>query len=445
MVELRKAPFLKKASLLSKDPLGFMEFLTSEYGDFVHYHGGLFNFYFINDADLVRDALKETNGQYNKRNKFFSRFLIIGRNGLLSSEGPYWQRQRRMLNPFFTQRSIKQFYKDIEAANQSLEMKWKKHAEKGDSFDICHDMFTLSLDVVGRSLFNLELPSFQADIQRWSKVFFDFLTRIPVPIISELWFPSPINIKLKKALTEFDSLCHKIIEDRRSTPNPPDDFLQKLLTIKNEETQQGMTDQEITEELLSFILAGHETTSHTLSWTWYWLAMNPACYRKVEQELEKIDLDDHPEFSKMTDLKYTAAAIKEALRLSPTIPVLSRAATEDTELGNTKIKKGDMVLICLHTLHRHPKYWDDPLSYQPERFLNEESEKNRHKHAYIPFGGGPRFCIGNNFAMLEMIYTLSYMMKRFRIEAISPEKCQPLALLTLQIKNGMMVTVKNRL
>lgn len=444
MPELTKAPFMKYASMLSKDPLGFMDKLVETYGDFILYNGGLFKFYMINDADLVRDVLKQTNENYDKQSKFYSRFTLIGRSGLITSEGEHWQRQRRMMNPFFTQRSIKDFYSNIETANKNLEKIWIQKSETGEIFNICDDMFTLSLDIIGNALFNLELPSFQEDIKRWSETIFEFLLKIPVPILSELWFPSPINLKLKKALREFDGLCSKIIESRRQERDPPNDFLQKLLSAKDAESGSAMSDQEIVEELLSFILAGHETTSHTLSWTWYWLSMNPDAYQKVEDELGRLSLEDYPDFSRMVELRYTTAAIKETLRMTPILSVLTRRATKDTELGGVKLKKDDMVLICFHCLHRNQKYWVSPEKYMPERFLDEEQEKRRNKNAYLPFGGGPRFCIGNNLAMLEMVYSMAYIMKRFRVMAIEPEKCVPLALGTLQIKDGMRVRVERK-
>lgn len=444
MTELKKAPFLKYSSMLSANPLGFMDKLVENYGDFVHYNGGLFKFYLVNDADLVRDVLKQTNENYDKQSKFYSRFTLIGRSGLITSEGEHWQRQRRMMNPFFTQRSIKDFYVNIEQANQRLEKKWNESAISGEAFDICDDMFTLTLDIIGNALFNLELPTFKRDIKRWTDVIFEFLLKIPVPLFSELWFPSPINLKLKRTLREFDKLGLDIIQSRRAQASPPNDFLQKLLDARDSETGSAMTDQDIIEELLSFILAGHETTSHTLSWTWYWLSMHPEVYARVEQELSQLNLEDNPDFSKMAELRYTSAAIKEALRLTPIATVTTRRALKETQLGNVTINKDDMVLICFHSLHRNPRYWSDPDKYIPERFLDAESEKARDKNAYLPFGSGPRFCIGNNLAMLEMVYSLSYLMKRFRVIAIEPEKCEPLVLLTLQIKNGMKVRVERR-
>ncbi|MDX1696493.1 MAG: cytochrome P450, partial [Ketobacteraceae bacterium] len=375
--------------------------------------------------------------------QFYKRFINIGRKGLITSEGKHWQKQRKLLNPFFTQRSLKIIYSDIVESNRAMNARWNQKYTQGEVFDVSQEIFRLALDVVGRSLFGQELADQQEKISGWTDVFLEYLVKIPVPIISEPWFPSPINLKMKKALSELEEFCRGIIQARKSDPKKHDDFLQELIDAEDEDSHERMTEQELVEEIISFLLAGHETTAHAISWTLFHLSQNPECLSKARDEIASISPSGEPAFEDLNKLEYVSAIIKEVLRLNPTAWVITRAASEDQELGNAHIRKGEMVLFTPYTLHRNPKYWDEPEVFRPERFL-DESSKTRHRFAYIPFGGGPRICIGNNFAMIEMIYTICNIIWHYDVEVVSPESVKPLPLLTLQMENGLMTRISPR-
>ena len=443
MSELKVAPLFKHFSIYASDPLGFASKLVRDYGDFVLYRAGLFSFYYINDADLIKEILKGSTTTFNKKSKFYQRFINIARNGLITSEGKHWNKQRRLLNPFFTQRSLKIIFSDIVKSNDQLNARWNENYLNGEPFDISQEIFRLALNVVGRSLFGRELGDQQQKISAWTDVFLEYLIKIPLPIISELWFPSPINLRMKKALSELEEFCRVIIQERREDTREHDDFLQELIDAKDEDSNKQMSEQELIEEIISFLLAGHETTAHAITWTLYHLSQNPETLKKARAEIESVMKNGEISFEQLSEMPYINAIIKEVLRLNPTVWVITRAASEDLTLGNATIKKGEMVLFSPYTLHRNPEYWQDPERFNPERFLSEE-DKERHRFSYIPFGGGPRICIGNNFAMIEMIYTICNIINHYNIEVVNPETVEPLPLLTLQVKDGMQVKISTR-
>jgi cytochrome P450 len=259
----------------------------------------------------------------------------------------------------------------------------------------------------------------------------------------ETTLPLPANRRFKRALGELDAVVYRIIVDRRHTRRDEADLLSMFLSARDEETGVGMTDRQLRDEVMTMLLAGHETTSLALSWTYYLLSRHPETERRITDEVDRVIGDRRPAFMHVDQLVYTRRVLEESLRLYPPAWGFSRLALGDDEIGGYRVPKGSIVFLIPFVIHRRPKLWPNPERFDPDRFALEH-EAARPRFAYIPFGGGPRGCIGNQFAMLEAQLIVAAIAQRYRIELVPEQRIRPEPLITLRPTPGIRATIRKR-
>ena len=422
----------------NRDTLAFIERCRG-YGDVVHTRFLWVHAYFLyNPADI--ETILTTNARsYRKaeslRSPFFHR--LVG-NGLVTSEGEFWRRQRRLAQPAFHRQRISSYGDIMVQYAQRTIANW----HEGEQRDLSRDMTRLTLEIVVKTLFN-------SDVSKDADHVGQILTSLVKPFASQAtlkWIldnrlPTPGHRRYFNAVSEIDRIVYRIIAERRASDYDEGDLLSMLLQAQDDDGTR-MSDAQLRDEVMTLFLAGHETTALALSWSWYLLASHPEAETKFHAELDQVLGGRTPAVSDMPNLKYTEMIAKEAMRLYPPAYAVGREAIEETEIGGFHVPKGTQLFAFQWVTHRDPRFFDDPAAFKPERWNGEMSEQLP-KYAYFPFGGGPRQCIGNYFAMMEIVLLLATIGQRFRFE-LTEEKIEVLPVLSLRPKSGIKVVVKKR-
>lgn len=422
----------------NRDTLGFID-RCHKYGDVVHTRFLWVHAYFIYNPRDIETLLTTNARSYRKaeslRSPFFHR--LVG-NGLVTSEGDFWRRQRRLAQPAFHRQRISS-YGDImvQYAQRTIDA-W----QDGEQRDLSRDMTRLTLEIVVKTLFNSDI-SHDADHvgQILTTLVKPFSSQATLKWILDNRLPTPDHRRYFNSVSEIDRIVFRIIAERRASGSDEGDLLSMLLQAKDDDGSR-MSDAQLRDEMMTLFLAGHETTALALSWSWYLLASHPEAEKKFHAELAEVLGGRTPDVSDLPKLTYTDMIAKEAMRLYPPAYAVGREAIEETELGGFPVPKGTQVFAFQWTTHRDPRYFDEPAAFKPERWTNEMSERLP-KYAYFPFGGGPRQCIGNYFAMMEIVLLLATIGQRFRFSLLD-EKVEVLPVLSLRPKSGIRVFVEQR-
>jgi len=377
---------------------------------------GRINIVLINTPDLVPEVLIERVDDFEKGPvlKVFSRPLLG--DGLLNSEGEQHRERRRLVAPAFAHQRVSKYADVMREHALAAQSQWAD----GQRLDIARAMMRLTLGIVGRTLFDVDMldraDTLGADIttlQTWVIR----QTRVPFRIPR---MPGPI-----KALARLNETIYRLIHDRRASGQDKGDLLSMLLLSKDEETGRHLTDEQVRDEAMTLFVAGHETTAQAMAWSWYLLASHPASFERLRKE----------------GMPYALLVMKEAMRLYPPAFVVARSALCDTSIGGFQIHKGEVVLIAPWLLHRDPRWWDDPLRFDPDRFLPER-ESLQPRFAYMPFGGGKRICIGNQFALMEGQIILSTIAPLVTMDMVSPNPVGVQPFITLRPNGGVDVRIR---
>jgi cytochrome P450 len=422
----------------NRDTLAFIE-RCRDYGDVVHTRFLYVHAYFLyNPRDI--EAILTTNARsYRKaqslRSPFFHR--LVG-NGLVTSEGDFWRRQRRLAQPAFHRQRISSYGGIMVQYAQRTIDTWNN----GEARDLSRDMTRLTLEIVVKTLFNADVSRDADHVgQVLSSLVKPFASQATLKWILDNRLPTPGHRRYFNAVSEIDRIVFRIIAERRASGSDEGDLLSMLLEAQDEDGSQ-MTDAQLRDEVMTLFLAGHETTALALSWSWYLLASNPETEKKFHAELEEVLGGRTPDVSDLSRLKSTEMIAKETMRLYPPAYAVGREAIEETELGGFTVPKGTQVFAFQWVTQRDPRFFDDPETFKPERWANGASEQLP-KYAYFPFGGGPRQCIGNYFAMMEIVLLLATIGQRFRFK-LTDQKVEVLPVLSLRPKNGIKVVVEKR-
>lgn len=423
----------------NRDTLGFIT-RCRDYGDVVHSRFLYVHAYFLyNPADI--ETLLTTNAKsYRKaqslRSPFFHR--LVG-NGLVTSEGDFWRRQRRLAQPAFHRQRISS-YGDVMVQYTQRALNGWKHGERRD---LARDMTRLTLEIVVKTLFNSDVSNDADHIgQILSGLVKPFASQATVKWILDNRLPTPGHRRYFNAVSEIDRIVFRIIAERRASDYDEGDLLSMLLQAQDDDGTQ-MSDAQLRDEVMTLFLAGHETTALALSWSWYLLATHPDAEQKFHGELEAVLGGRPPEVSDLPKLKYTEMIVKEAMRLYPPAYAVGREAIEETEIGGYRVPKGTQLFAFQWVTHRDARYFDEPDAFMPERWTTEGAEQLP-KYAYFPFGGGPRQCIGNYFAMMEIVLLLATIGQRFRFSLDPDHTVEVLPVLSLRPKDGIKVIVEPR-
>lgn len=432
------------------DPMGFVKNRFDRYGDAYYAanpDGGLFVF---RHPDHVREVLSTKASSFSKQHTAFTQLSRILGDGLLTSDGETWTRQRRMIGPAFSPARIAEYGAVMVEEALDTVRAWSA-APAGQPRNINDDMTNLTLRVVSRALFGHDVS--ESDIQIVARAMHEFQRSLSSPDFLPAWIPLPARKRLADNAAALDALMLRLIRERREgTPREGArpgrrDLLEMLVTAVDTEAKDGrggsLSVEEVRDQLVTLFLAGHETTAHALSWTFLCLAQNPDVERKLHREIDDVLEGRPPTVADLERLPYTEQVVSEALRLYPPVYGIARRATEDVSIGPWQVTKGSEVMIWVYWTHRDPRFYPDPTAFRPERFAPEAAAALP-KMAWLPFGGGPRACIGKSFAMMEARLLLATLVQRHRVVLAPGEKVVVAPRITLTPKRGMRMIVSPR-
>jgi len=422
------------------DPLAFSVSLAREYGDIAFFRLGPMSVYQLNHPDLVRQILVEqANKYYKPRLLKLAARRILGK-GLLTSDGGQWRQQRKLIQPAFRHDRLSA-YSDVMVAHA---LRTAEGFGDEEVRDIGAEMGKLTLAVVVKSLFGGDLPLEAADLGETLLAIADAANqRMSSPLQLPSWAPTRKNRREKRALTRLNAVLRLLIQTRRASVECRDDLLSVLLAAADDESHAGMSDRQLRDEMMTLFLAGQETTANALTWTWYLLARHPRVETRLWEELDRVLAGRLPAAADLPDLPFTEMVIREAMRLYPPAPAFAREPIEDVVLGGYRVAKGSLITISTYALHRDPRFFPDPERFDPDRFA-PGWEESIPRYAYLPFGGGPRVCIGNGFAMMEARLLLATIAQRCRLSLEPMAEVAPQQLVTLQPNGSVRMKVQKR-
>jgi cytochrome P450 len=418
------------------DPLAYSVEMSNTYGGFSYSRFGWLSFYNVTDAELMQEILVKQVDQYRKVdfiNEALSAFLG---NGLLTSSGDFWKRQRKLAQPAFHSRRIEAYGDVMVRFTQQMLAGWRA----GERRHLDREMMKLTLQIVSKTLFDADVAG---DADRVGVLLTHILhatnSRVNSMIRLPDWVPTPQRQAAQRDVTELDAIIQRIVDERRESGEDRGDLLSMLLLAQDDEGK-GMSDRQLRDELMTIFLAGHETTAMNLTWTWYLLSQHPAVVAQLQAEVEQVLGGRAATVADLPNLPYTEMVVKEAMRLYPPAPAVGREPIADTELGGYPLPEKALLNLSIFAMHRSARYYPEPERFDPERF-SDEREKEIPKYAYLPFGAGPRVCIGNSFALMEARLVLATMIQQVDLALVPGQQVVPQQLLTVRPRYGMEMTV----
>jgi cytochrome P450 len=413
-----------------------------EQGDVVRLRLAQYRAHLISHPEHIKYVLQDNYLNYTKLQRVDDKFTQVAGNGLVSSRGDFWLRQRRMTQPIFHRQRISSFAKVMTDTTAGMLQRWEGPARDGQALDMRVEMVRLSLAVLSQALFSADWGGVADDVGAAVTVAFDYVQRRMNALVDvPEWVPIPSNRRFIRARATVDEIVYRFIAERRAGGPGGEDLVSLLLSVRDDETGAGMTDQQLHDEITTMIFAGHETVSTALTWVWYLLSKHPAAARRVREEVQDALAGRVPTVDDLPKLPFTQMVVDESMRLYPPIWMLSRVPIKDDEIGGFRIPAGDMVFICPYMAHRHPDFWVNPEGFDPERFSAERAQ-GRHRYAFFPFGGGPRICIGDAFALLEMRLVVAMVAQRYRLDLVPGHPVVPQATISLRAKHGVLMRVR---
>jgi len=432
---LKATPFFGPLKAINEDFAKFLLDSTHQYGEAYTFTVATQRIFFFNNPDTIRDILQNweifRKAPINKDARHSGLGYFLGA-GILSNDGDFWKSQRKLIQPAFHSQYIRNYADLMVHYTHQLLNQWKT----GDVREIEHDMMQLTLNIATKSLFNVEVGYYDELADAITGMQHESVKILKSPMKLPHWLPTLQNIKIKRLNRVVDKIIYDIIETRQKSGDFEHGDLLSMLMQAKDEHDNGMDKQQLRDEVITLFVASHETTALTLSWLFYLLAKNPQVQQRLYDEIDAtlgkrtITLDD------LKKLPYLKMVIDETLRLYPVGWLFPRFAAKDTRIGNYDIKQGNLVLVSPYVLHRDPSHYPNPEQFDPERF-NEENSKSIGKYAYLPFGGGPRVCVGNSFAMMELQIAVATIAQHYQLELIPNQQIEPEPLVTMRPKYGI--------
>lgn len=422
-----------------KNPTGFLQHLST-LGDVTTFRMGKIPAFLINHPDLIRDLLVTNHAKFIKGRALQRAKGLLG-EGLLTSEGEFHLRQRRMIQPAFHRGRIANYAESMIEFSDKLSDEWRG----GDVRDIDREMMRLTLNIVGKTLFGANVETDAAEVGKSMTTLVSMFNFLLVPFSEVLEkLPLPHAKRFRNAKKTLDEIIYKIIETRRKSGEDRGDLLSMLLAARDEETGGAMTDAQIRDECLTLFLAGHETTANALSWTFYLLSQNPESEAKFHAEIDEVLSGKNLKPEDYTRLKYTEQILAESMRLFPSAWTLGRMAAEDHEFSGFKIPKKSLVLASQFVTHRDARFWEKPQEFIPERWEKLSIKEAGNRFIYFPFSKGVRSCVGEQFAWMEGVLLLANLGKKWKLNLMPEQKIAVQPLITLRPKYGLKMRIEKR-
>ncbi|WP_246257140.1 cytochrome P450 [Amycolatopsis anabasis] len=425
---------------LFTDRLTLLSAAAEEYGDAVRITIGPKSLYLFNHPEHAKHILADNNANYRKGIGLAEARRALG-DGLLTSDGELWRKQRAAIQPAFQHKRIAEQAAVVAEEAAALVARLREH-RGGEPVDVLGEMTRLTLGVLGRALLDTEIASFGSIRESFEAVqdqaMFEAVTLGWVPA----WLPLPRQRRFRRARHQLRRIAEELVAERRTRPGTgDDDLLSRLVAAAGAEGDPRLGAQRARDELITLLLAGHETTASTLSWSFTLLDRHPEVRERLRQEALEVLGDRLPAYDDLHRLTYTTQVVQEVMRLYPPVWLLPRLAREADEIGGYRVPPGADVVVCTYTLHRHPAFWDLPERFDPERF-DPARAADRPRYAYLPFGAGPRFCVGNSLGMLEAVFVLAVVTRDLRLSTLPGYRAVPEPMLSLRVRDGLPMTVR---
>ena len=414
-----------QARALVRDPLNFFLTLTRQYGDVVRYRPAPDPAILVNHPDYIRHILVDNNRNYTKDTYINQKFKDQVGDGLLTSEGAVWRQQRRLMQPAFHHTRLERLDQPIVDLVTARLERWQAAAAKGEPVDIASEMGGLTLSITTRLLFGIDLGEQVDEVGRAVNMGGDLLER-------------PNHPRFRNGIQIIQGIVERIIRERRASFVDTGDLLSILISSRDEQTGASLDDRQLRDQVLTLLLAGYETTASALTWTWFLLSHNPAAFQRMRAEALQVLGGRQPTYADLEALTFARNVFQEGIRLYPPAWILGRRALADDAVGGFRIPAGTIVAISPYTVHRHLDFWDSPEQFDPDRFLTERFN-GLHRYAYIPFGGGPRLCIGNSLAFLEAQIILAMIARSFYPRLLPGLSVRPQPIFILRPDRNMLM------
>lgn len=434
---------------LARDILGTYR-RASAYGEMVALPMGPTTGYLVTHPDHMKHVLQDNYRNYTKGQQMDVIRPLLG-NGLFLSEGEFWFQQRRLMQPAFYRPALSGLTDIMTDATNIVINRWDAYPPE-KSFNIMAEMRHITQTVIVRAMFSTSISREDTNSagNALDFVLTTLVERAIVPFSAPEWLPTAKNRRLRASMQTLNALVNRFIEERRrlvaNTPDgidPSGDLLSMLMNVRYEDTGGGMTDQQLRDEVMTMFLAGHETTATSLAWVWILLSRHPQVEAKLHAELDRVLGGRMPTFEDLKNLPYTNMVIQETMRIYPPVWMTARQAIADDVVGGYYVPAGSLLLLAIYLLHSNPAYWENPEQFNPERFAPENAEKIG-RFTYLPFGRGPRTCIGEHFAMMEAALVLAMIAQRYYVRLAAGQEVKMRPMGALQPLNGPLVTLQPR-
>jgi cytochrome P450 len=440
--QLIPLPYYGPMARMRHDPLGFLLDGLRRYGDVFRFRLGPLVFHQLAHPDHVKYVLIDNAKNY-PRSWYYARTKGVVGEGLVTTEGAAWRRLRRLAQPAFHHQRIAALAEPMTAAIAAMLGRWREHARSGEPLDVAVEFAGLTLGIVGQALLGIDLAGEADRIGQAVTMALEYLERrLNDLLIIPSRLPTSRNLRARRAMRTLDTLIFDIIAGRRREPGrDAGDLLSMLLAARDEETGEGLTDVELRDQILTFIVAGYETTAVALAWTMSLLGRHPDAEARLRTEVADVLGGRTPTAEDLPRLTYTRRVIEESLRIYPPVYALARDAVEEDEIGGFRIPARSTVVLSPYVTHRHPGIWPDPEVFDPDRFAPDRSA-GRPRLAWFPFLGGPHQCIGQEFAMMEMTLVISMLVQSFRLRLAPGARVEPRPMLSLRPRDGLPMIVE---
>jgi len=435
-------PLFGHALGFKKNPLQTITDWWRRYGDAVRFQLGPKTLHLFSHPDLADEILIQQSDRFIKvynPQRPTGLALVLG-NGLVTSSGEVWKRHRRIIQPVFHRSRMASMADRMAQVGEQRIAGWADRS--GETIDIAAEMMLLALDVISHTMFTTSVAQHTDRISHALRVSLKYaFDSFHNPLHPPRWLPTARNREFRQVMAFMDGLMYGLIAERRRSGAQHGDLLDLLLQARDEETGAGLSDQELRDEALTIFAAGHETTANALAWTWYLLATNPEARARFHEEVDRVLQGRTPNADDLAHLPYTRALFEESLRLFPPAPAIQRKAAVATTVCGLALPADAVVLIGAYNLHRHPNFWERPEQFLPERWLDGNRPASR--SVYLPFGAGPRACVGTHFASVEGPLLLALIGRRYDLQ-LAQETVEPELMVTLRPKGGIRMTIQRR-
>lgn len=425
---------------MSRDPLKFLLSTAREYPDIATFKLGPQRMFLLSKPEYIEDVLVANDWNFLKGRGLQRAKKVLGK-GLLTSEGNFHRRQRRLSQPAFHRQRIASYAAIMSEYAARTRDGWRA----GETRDIAQEMMQLTLAIVGKTLFDADLQNEARQIGQALTEVLELFATFSSPFTDVLdKLPTVRNRRVKRGRQRLDETIYRIIAERRESGGDRGDLLSMLLLAQDtEEGSGGMSDEQLRDEVMTLFLAGHETTANALAWTWYLLSQHPEVESKMHAEIDAVLGERLPEVEDVARLEYTERVLRESMRLYPPVWVMSRRSVSACRIGGYHVPAKSIILLSQFVTHRDERYYPDPEKFDPDRW-NQEARAARPKYAYFPFGGGPRLCIGESFAWMEGVLLVAVIAQKWKLRLASGHSVKPQPLITLRPKHGMKMTIEKR-